>query len=102
MRDTVCAGGPEKAFLKDLKEPARGEIGAENGDEASKGQGATSFQDPKKRRNVQIRDGGGAENEMSSEVDSGPDDNQVRLCNIFGQTSIRHSSLNTGSVQFTF
>lgn len=61
-----------------------------------KGQGATSFRTLRKRRNLQIRDGGGAENEMSSEVDSGPDDSQVSFAISFGQTSVRHSSLNTG------
>ena len=34
MRGYSLSWGPEKAFLKDLKEPARGEIGAENGEEA--------------------------------------------------------------------
>ena len=60
------------------------------------GQGATSFRTLRERRNLQIRDGGDEENEMSSEVDSGPDDSQVSLAIAFIQTSIRHSSLNTG------
>lgn len=36
MRGYSLCWEPEEAFLKDLKEPARGEIGAENGEEASR------------------------------------------------------------------
>lgn len=60
------------------------------------GQGATSFRTLGKRRNLQIRDRGDEANEMSSEVDSGPDDSQVSLAIAFIRTSIRYSSLNTG------